>query len=155
MAEAGIYAREAASLDCHVQLGIAQGTVISVEFPSQPAPEAASEHALLDRIEAYLAGEPDDFADAPVAMTMPTDERAVLERLRTIPYGEEIPVEHLARLVPGRNPADEADIRAIREALAANPAPLLLPTHRVRDGPGGMPPDTEQHLRALEGLSAR
>jgi methylated-DNA-[protein]-cysteine S-methyltransferase len=40
----------------------------------------------------------------------------------------------------------------VREALAANPVPLLIPDHRVRDGPSGAPPPVEQKLRAVEGL---
>lgn len=149
---AGIYAREVSYLDRYVQLGIAQGRVLSVNFLTQPEPNAESDHELLDRIEAYLTGTREEFADVQVAMTMPTDQREVLEAVRTVPYGKQASVEQLARMAPSRNPDDEEDARRIREALAANPAPILIPTHRIRDGPGGAPPDVETKLRAVEGL---
>ena len=150
--EAGIYAREAEYLDSYVQLGIAQGRVLSVEFPADPAPDAEREHDLLDRIAAYLQGDPDDFTDVSVAMTMPTDQREVFETVRTVSYGEEVTLDQLVRMTPGRDPDEEGTQTAVREALAANPAPILIPTHRVRDGPGGAPASIEQKLRAVEGL---
>lgn len=149
---AGIYARECPSLDRVVQLGIAQGRVLAVDFPEAMPPDAGTEHDLLDRIEAYLDGETEEFQDVTIAMTMQTDHAEVLERVRDLPYGENATVEQLAHLVPGRGSADEDDQRVIREALADNPVPLLIPDHRVRDGPSGAPPAVEQRLRSLEGL---
>lgn len=149
---AGIYARESSYLDRYVQLGIAQGRVLSVEFPTSPADDARPDHDLLDRVDAYLQGERDDFGDVPVAMTMPTPQRSVFEAVRKVPYGESSTLEQLVRMVPGRDADDEGDRRDAREALAANPAPLFIPTHRVRDGPSGMPADVEGKLRSVEGL---
>lgn len=148
---AGIYARRFDILDGWVQLGVAQGRVISVDVPgSEPAD--ADDHPLLDRIEGYLEGVREDFDDISVALTVPTGQRAVLETVRTIPYGEEASVEQLARMVSEMDPSDENVARDIRQALADNPVPIFVPTHRVRDGPSGLPPDVEQRLRSLEGL---
>lgn len=152
MEDAGIYERESTFLDRYVQIGIAQGRVLSVDFPTQPEPDAKTEHELLDRIEAYLQGEEDDFEDVTVALTGPTAHREVLEKVREIPYGESGTVEQLAAMVPGRSFSDEDDMVAIREALAANPAPIFIPAHRVRDGPSALPPDVEGKIRSLEGL---
>lgn len=149
---AGIFARESTFLDRYVQVGLAQGRVISVSFPSVPDGDAESDHELLDRITAYLQGDRDDFADVTVALTMPTDEREVIERVREIPYGEQATVEQLARMVPDRDPEEPEDRTLVREALANNPAPIFVPDHRVRDGPSGAPPEVEQRLRAVEGL---
>jgi len=149
---AGIYARESTYLDCHVQLGVAQGRVISVSFPQESEADAESEHELLDRITAYLQGDRDDFADVTVALTMATDQREVLERVREIPYGDQATVEQLARMVPDHDPDEDGDRRLVRDALANNPAPIFVPDHRVRDGPSGAPPGVEQKLRAVEGL---
>jgi methylated-DNA-[protein]-cysteine S-methyltransferase len=149
---AGIYARESGYLDRYVQVGLAQGRVIAVSFPRTPADGAARDHDLLDRVEAYLQGEPDDFGDVSVALTMPTDRRALLERVREIPYGGQATVEELAGATPGLDPGDSEDRTLIRETLADNPAPLLVPDHRVRDGSGSAPADVEQNLRAVEGL---
>lgn len=148
---AGIYARESGFLDRYVQLGMAQGRVLSVDFPTR-VDDVERDHELLDRIEAYLQGEKDDFSDVTVAMTMPTEESEVLKKVREVPYGENATVKQITLMVPGRDADDESDLRAVREALASNPSPLVIPTHRVRDGPSGMPPDVESKLRALEGL---
>ncbi|WP_335999937.1 MGMT family protein [Halorientalis halophila] len=150
--EAGIFAREAPYLDRHVQVGVAQGRVISVSFPRTPDGEARSDHELLDRIESYLDGVEESFDDVLVALTVPTDQRSVLEVLREIPYGENASVGQLARLTAGLDDDNDDDLRTVREALAENPAPLLIPDHRVRDGPGATPPDIVDKLRSIEKL---
>ncbi len=152
MEDAGIYARESPYLERFVQIGIASGRVMSVSFPSAPEDNADGEHELLDRVFAYLQGETDDFADVQVALTVPTDQRAVLETVRDVPYGEQLTVEALARMTPGLSGDEEDDQRTVRTALSENPAPLLIPDHRVRDGPSAAPPPVEQRLRSLEGL---
>jgi len=152
MSQSGIFARESTYLDRYVQIGIAQDRVLSVEFPQSADPDVETEHDLLDRVEAYLNGSREELTDVPVAMTMPTDKREVLEVVRTISWGEEVSVEQLARKLPDGDPEDSALYATIREALAANPAPIFIPTHRVRDGPGGSPPAVEQKLRAVEDL---
>jgi methylated-DNA-[protein]-cysteine S-methyltransferase len=148
--EAGIYARESASLDRYVQVGVASGRVLSVEFPGSPDADAGKDLPLLDRIDASLEGEREDFADVDVAMTMPTDRRDVLEAVRGVPYGQQLPVAELAGMTPGLD--GDGDRQLVRTALATNPAPLVIPDHRVRDGPSAAPPAVEQRLRSLEGL---
>jgi methylated-DNA-[protein]-cysteine S-methyltransferase len=149
---AGIYARESDYLGRHVQVGIAGEKVVSVSFPAAPDDDAEADHALLDRIERYLEGAADGFADVEVALTVPTAHRAVLEALRGVPYGEQVSVERLAARVAGLDPASDEDRDLVRTALADNPVPLVIPDHRVRDGPSAAPPQVEQRLRSLEGL---
>lgn len=149
----GIFARESPYLDRYVQFGVASGRVLSVSFPETPDEEAQSDHDLLDRAFDYLDGvAEEDFGDVAVALTVPTDQRRVLERVREIPYGDEIDVETLARMTSGLDHTDDEDLNAVRTALADNPAPLVIPDHRVRDGPSAAPPAVEQKLRSLEGL---
>jgi methylated-DNA-[protein]-cysteine S-methyltransferase len=149
---AGIFARESLYLGRYVQLGIASGRVLSVSFPERPDEEAQPDHELLDRVEAYLGGVEDDFDDVIVALTVPTDQRKVLERVRQIPYGDQIDVETLTRMTSGLDHTEEDDLNTVRTALDQNPTPLLIPDHRVRDGPSAAPPDVEQKLRSLAGL---
>jgi len=146
----GIYAVESERLGRAVQLGIASGKVINVSFPEAPDAGAQGDHPLLARIERYLAGEQEDFADVDVGLTVPTDQRAVLEKVRTIPYGESVTVDQLARMAPGLDP--EEDRAVVRTALAENPVPLVIPDHRVRDGPGATPSGVAAGLRSIEGL---
>jgi methylated-DNA-[protein]-cysteine S-methyltransferase len=149
---AGIYAHASPYLDCYVQLGVAQGRVLSVDFPETVPEDASTDHPLLDRIDAYLEGAADDFEDVTVALTVPTDQRTVLEAVRGVPYGDQVSVEQLARLSTGLDPSDDEDQALVRTALDGNPAPLLIPDHRVRDGPSAAPPAVEQKLRAVEDL---
>jgi methylated-DNA-[protein]-cysteine S-methyltransferase len=146
---AGVYTMHSAFLDRYVQVGMAQNRILSVEFPRES--EETGGHEILDRIERYLQGERDEFEDVEVAMTMPTAQREVLDAVQQVPYGENATVEQLEHMVPARHDEDDLQ-RTIRDALTANPAPIFIPTHRVRDGPGGMPAEVETRLRSLEGL---
>ncbi len=149
---AGIYAQESPYLERFVQVGVASGRVLRVTFPNEAEDDALPDHAVLDRIMAYLEGVEDDFSDVQVALTIPTDQRGVLEAVRNIPYGDQVNVETVARMTSGIDHTEEADLELVRTALDANPAPILVPDHRVRDGPSAAPPDVEQKLRSLEGL---
>lgn len=148
----GIFATESAYLERFVQVGVAGGKLISVAFPRTPDESAGAEHDLLGRIARYLEGARDDFADVEIGLTVPTAQRRVLDALRGVPYGEQVTVERLAGMTPEFDPDDDADLDLVRTALAENPVPLVVPDHRVRDGPSGAPPDVEQKLRSLEGL---
>jgi methylated-DNA-[protein]-cysteine S-methyltransferase len=148
----GVYACESASLDAWVQLGTAGGKVISLSFPEDPADDFETDHPLLDRIERYLDGvDPVTFEDVDVALTAGGDRRAILQTLQNVPYGEALACGQLARMTGGLSDDDEG-LRTVRETLAANPVPLLVPDHRVRDGPSGAPPRVVQRLRSIEGL---
>jgi len=150
--DAGIYARESTYLDRFVQFGEAGDRVISVSFPTQVDPDTDDSHPLLDRIETYLGGAEEAFDDVNVGLTVPTTHRNVLEAVQEIPYGEDASVEQVVMMTQGLGSDDQADQTQVREALAANPVPLLVPDHRVRDGPSGAPPAVEQKLRSVEGL---
>lgn len=149
MAAAGIYARESAVLDRSVQIGLVGSKLVGVSFPESPENSVPDEHPLLDRIFAYLDGEPDDFADVEVGLTVGTNQRAVLEEVRTIPYGETVTVETVARSTATLADVEEG-VATVRAALRENPTPLVVPDHRVRDGPGGAPGDVSERLREIE-----
>ncbi|ELY93240.1 methylated-DNA--protein-cysteine methyltransferase [Natrialba chahannaoensis JCM 10990] len=151
--DAGIYARESTYLDRYVQLGAASGRVLTVSFPDAPEDDAEGDHPVLDRIFEYLDGlEPVTFDDVQVALTIPTDQRAVLEQVQSIPYGDQVDVATLTQMTPELDPDDQDDGILVRTALDENPAPILIPDHRVRDGPSAAPPTVEQKLRSLEEL---
>ena len=130
MEDAGIYARESEYLGRFVQVGAAGEKVISLTFPTQPDEEAGDDHPLLDRIDAYLTGEPENFADVDVGLTVPTTQRNVLEAVREIPHGEDATVGEVARMTAGLDAGDEADLVTVREALAENPVPLIRAARR-------------------------
>lgn len=148
MQDAGIYARHVPALDRVVELGIAQGRVVGVSFPSEPSAAAAADHPLLDRLADVLGEGGEDLADVEVALTVPTDRRAVLESVRSIPRGETVDVATLARLA-GLDGEDESDRATVEAALRGNPIPLFVPDHRV-EAPGATPDEVVRRLRALE-----
>lgn len=147
----GIFARESSYLGTWVQLGVASQQLVQVTFPTVPEENSSSSHELLDRIFAYFEGERVDFTNVEIALTVPTDHRAILMATREIPYGSQMTVERLVGMA-GMDNDDEDAIESARSALAENPIPLIIPDHRVRDGPSGAPPEVEQRLRSLEGL---
>jgi len=144
----GLFARTFPSLDRAVQVGVVGGKVIGVSFPADPPEDADPDHPLLDRIEAYLGGEPDDFDDVEVGLTVPTEQRRVLESVRSIPYGRRLSIERIARM-SGLDAESEDDLATVERALRENPVPLFVPDHRV-DGPGATPGSIARALRRLE-----
>jgi methylated-DNA-[protein]-cysteine S-methyltransferase len=151
MDETGVFAREFPQVDRVVEVGVASGRVISVSFPDAVSSDADPDHPVLDRIAAALDGDPDaDLAAVEVALTVPTDRRRVLEATREIPRGETATPAQVARLAD-LDPDDEDDAATVREALAANPVPLLVPDHRVPAVAGATPPEVGSYLRDVEG----
>jgi methylated-DNA-[protein]-cysteine S-methyltransferase len=153
MDDAGIYARSIPGLERPVQVGVAGGRVISVSFPRDPDSGAGDDHPILDRIEAYAAGETETFEDVAVVLTVPTGTRAVLEALRDVPHGETVTVETLTGMTPRLDPEDADDRETVRGALTENPAPLLIPDHRVTDGRSAAPAEVVTRLREIEGIT--
>ncbi|MFH1371125.1 MAG: methylated-DNA--[protein]-cysteine S-methyltransferase [Planctomycetota bacterium] len=107
---------------------------------------------LQDKIIAYFEGKPTRF-DTPIALdNLPPFIRKVLAACRKIPSGKTVSYSQLARKI-GKPRAS----RAVGNALAKNPIPLIIPCHRVIrcDGsPGNFSAfggtDTKKNLIDLE-----
>lgn len=121
----------------------------AVEAPPNPTMAA-----VIERIRACLRGRTDSFRDVAVEFgSLPPFTRAVLEVLRRVEPGRTITYAQLAELSgsPGAS-------RAVGQAMARNPVPLIVPCHRVlaRRGPGGFSGGiglpTKRRLLALEGV---
>ena len=145
----GLYARETPALGRAVQVGLAGDRVISVSFPETVPADADPDHPLLDRVFAYLDGAEDHFDDVEVALTVPTERRAVLEAARNVPYGETVSLDRVMRMAD-LDPDEAEDVETARTALAENPVPLFVPDHRVRDAPSGAPASVAERLREIE-----
>lgn len=149
------YARYFPYVESYLELVVEEGQVRSVSFPEEPHPEADEDHELLDRIDRYLSGTAEDeFTDVAVDIDAPPVEREVLDAVRSLPYGKNASVMDIARSVPEFDAGTDEDLDAIREILDRNPIPVIVPDHRVRDGPSATPPRVEQRLRSLEQLVA-
>ena len=145
----GIYAQRFDDLGTVVQLGVASGQVIDVSFPETVPDDAATDHEVFTLIDDYLDGDRLALTDVEIALTVPTDHRQVLDALQNVSAGNTVTVSRLARLA-GMDEDSEEDQAAIRDALQANPVPLLIPDHRVHDAQGATPSDVAATLRDLE-----
>jgi len=150
--DTGVFGRRFDAIDRAVELGTASGRLISVSFPETPPEDADGDHPLLDRIHEYLDGAEDDFADVEVAITVPTNQRSVLESVRNVPYGESVDLERVVKMTAGLDHEEDDDLRTAREALRANPVPIVVPDHRVRNAAGSTPEAVAARLREIEGI---
>ncbi|TQQ82839.1 methylated-DNA--[protein]-cysteine S-methyltransferase [Halonotius terrestris] len=145
----GIYAQRFDELDTVIQLGVASGQVIDVSFPDEVPADAETDHEVFGLITDYLNGDRLALTDVEIALTVPTDQRQVLDALQNVSAGNTVSVSRLARLA-GMDEDSEEDNATVRDALRANPIPLVIPDHRVHDAQGATPPDVAAALRRLE-----
>jgi len=88
-------------------------------------------------IRQYCAGKPVDLrAFSSVAIQGDTTYSRIYRAVREIPYGKTATYGEIARII-GTSP------RAVGQAMARNPSPLIIPCHRViaATGIGGFSPD--------------
>jgi methylated-DNA-[protein]-cysteine S-methyltransferase len=84
-------------------------------------------HSLAERLVAFFAGARESFADVELDLDWCTPfQRATLETMRRIPYGETATYGEVAALAGHPNAQ-----RAVGSVCAANRFPLLIPCHRV------------------------
>lgn len=147
--EVGVFARQFTQINRVITIGVASGRIMSVDFQSTVPSDADNDHTLLARIDAYLNGDTDHLSDVDIALTVPTDQRRVLEATRNIPYGEAVTLDRILRMA-GLDEDDTDDRSTAQRALGENPIPLIIPDHRIRDAPSGAPPDVITELRNIE-----
>jgi methylated-DNA-[protein]-cysteine S-methyltransferase len=95
--------------------------------PAQETPPPARVQPAIDGIAALLRGEPSDLLSIELDMeSVPALHRRVYEIARTIPAGATRSYGEIANRLGDRSAA-----RAVGEALAANPFPIVVPCHRV------------------------
>jgi methylated-DNA-[protein]-cysteine S-methyltransferase len=103
-------------------------------LPVLPGDAPAWLAAAVDGIRRLLSGQPADLTGVPLDLaTVPPFLRSVLIEARSIPAGVTETYGHLAGKV-GRPGA----ARAVGQAMARNPVPLLVPCHRVVGASGAM-----------------
>ena len=88
---------------------------------------------LPDRLRRYFAGEPVVFPDELDMGSASSFRCAVWQATRSIPFGETRSYRWVAEQVGKPTAA-----RAVGQALAANPLPILVPCHRVIGSDGNL-----------------
>ena len=122
----GIYHRYSPYLETNIQVGIASGKIVKIEFTDQPDPESVENGVdILDDVFEYLSGEETDFKHG-TSLTVPTSHRNTLERTTDIPYGETITYGKLAASLGRKDETQE-----VTQQINDNPIPFIYPTHRV------------------------
>ena len=122
------------------------------ELPTASA-SARAAHPLIDRVRRYLGGERDGFADVELDLEWCTPfQRAAVEAMRSIPYGETATYGEVAALAGHPNAQ-----RAVGSVCAANRFSLFVPCHRIvgADGLGSygsLGPEYKRRLLRLEGV---
>ena len=124
-------------------------------YPNSSVASCREIQAVAESLRAYLAGESVDFSLDLVALdSCPAFQQAVLRATARIPRGRVGTYGGIAAHLDKPGAA-----RAVGNALANNPFPLLIPCHRViRSGGhlggfgGGL--DLKRTLLALEGIEA-
>ena len=137
------------------ELGFVDALVAWHELPVAVAADAGvhEDHLLVERIRAYLAGAQETFGDVALELEWCTPfQRATVEAMRSIPYGETASYGEVAALAGHPNAQ-----RAVGSVCAANRFALFVPCHRVvgADGLGSyssLGPDYKRRLLELEGV---
>jgi methylated-DNA-[protein]-cysteine S-methyltransferase len=84
------------------------------------------------QLKEYFNRERKDF-DVPIDLRGTEFQKAVWKELRKIPYGKTISYKELAIKLGGENKS-----RAVGQANALNPAPIVVPCHRVINADGSL-----------------
>jgi len=123
--------------------------------PAEPSPDIA---ATIDAAKRYFAGEQIDFSDVPVELgSVEPLFASIYDQVRGLRWGETTTYGAIARDLG----LDPAAARAVGQAMARNPVPLIIPCHRVLaaggriggfSAPGGS--DAKARMLALEGVQA-
>ena len=108
------------------EIVFADGVLAWHELPT-PGGSATGEHPLADRLRAYFSGTVESFSDLELELDWCTRfQRAALEAIRSIPYGETATYGEVAALAGHPNAQ-----RAVGSFCASNRFPLVVPCHRV------------------------
>ena len=108
------------------EIVFADGVLAWHELPT-PGGSATGEHHLADRLRAYFSGTAESFSDLELELDWCTRfQRAALEAIRSIPYGETATYGEVAALAGHPNAQ-----RAVGSFCASNRFPLVVPCHRV------------------------
>ncbi len=146
---------ESLSVDWKVFVNVymENGKITKVEFSKYPVEEVVlSETAenLKKDLERYFRGIKVDFRKYDVNLSVSPFVKSVLDFVRTIPYGKVLTYGQIAKIL-------NTSPRAVGMALRLNPAPIIIPCHRVvsKNGLGGFSAGVwiKRELLRLEGTT--
>ena len=104
---------------------------ISIEI-TNPGSHKPIMHNVIEQLNQYFMGIRKQF-DISLKLEMPPFYKKVLKEVSEIPYGQTFSYKNIARKL--NNPRA---YRAVANANAANPIPIIIPCHRVIQSNGGL-----------------
>ena len=104
---------------------------ISIEI-TNPGSYKPIMHNVIEQLNQYFMGIRKKF-DISLKLEMPPFYKKVLKEVSEIPYGQTFSYKNIARKL--NNPRA---YRAVANANAANPIPIIIPCHRVIQSNGGL-----------------
>ena len=104
---------------------------ISIEI-TNPGSYNPIMHNVIEQLNQYFMGIRKQF-DISLKLKMPPFYKKVLKEVSEIPYGQTFSYKNIARKL--NNPRA---YRAVANANAANPIPIIIPCHRVTQSNGGL-----------------
>ena len=104
---------------------------ISIEI-TNPGSHKPIMHNVIEQLNQYFMGIRKQF-DISLKLKMPPFYKKVLKEVSEIPYGQTFSYKKIARKL--NNPRA---YRAVANANAANPIPIIIPCHRVIQSNGGL-----------------
>lgn len=127
---------------------------LHLEWPDGLVVNPGAMPALVGLVKAYADGQPVSFDDCVLDLSSCTPfHRRVYEMVRTVDWGQVVSYGDVARAVDKPLAA-----RAVGQAMARNPVPLIIPCHRViaSDGSiggfgGGDSVSLKRRMLGLEG----
>lgn len=118
-----------------VNVLITDGKIHRVEFSDEPVEErfeSKTARKLKRDLRRYFKGRKIDFKSYEIDLKVTDFARSVLELVREIPYGKIMTYGEIARFL-------KTSPRSVGRVLKLNPAPVIIPCHRVvsKSGLGG------------------
>jgi methylated-DNA-[protein]-cysteine S-methyltransferase len=117
---------------CHMQLPEKNSKALLAKLQSlaeqgTSGKEPAFVRRAIKKVKAYLDGQPQDFSGTPLDLSqVPPFHRKVYQALQQVPPGNVTTYGELAEMA-----GSPLAFRAVGQAMARNPLPILVPCHRV------------------------
>lgn len=118
---------------CSLNLGESEADLVKFLHMEYPKADICRAEDLKGRIDAILSYFDGQMLNIPVDLRGTDFQKRVWSAIRTIPYGETRTYEEIAEEI-----GVPRAYRAVANACAANPVPLIVPCHRVVRKDGGL-----------------
>ncbi len=118
---------------CSLNLGDAEESLVTSLKKEYPRAELVRSESVRGRLQSVLDYFEGQLLDLPVDIDGTEFQKRVWSALLRIPYGETRSYHEVAKMI-----GEPRAVRAVANACASNPVPLIIPCHRVVRKDGGL-----------------